>query len=182
MTDPNPAGMPAPYDAAEPLRDCRITQVPAVPTAVVRRVDFPMCDMPVLMDGVFSHLAQALIEAGHPPIGPAFSLHRRFPVKTADLEVGFPVAAPLEAPLRLPSGYEVLASELPAGRAALTSHIGPYGGLAEAWGAFTEAVGEAGEQMTFPFWELYVTAPEPGADPSALRTDLVTLLEARPRG
>ncbi|GAA1723158.1 GyrI-like domain-containing protein [Brachybacterium phenoliresistens] len=171
--------MPAPYDSADPLPSCRIAQAPAVPTAVVRQEGFAMYDMPSLMDGTFSHLPQALAEAGIAPIGPAFSLHHRAPVDTADLEVGFPVDSPPSAPITLPSGFVVEASELPAGRVAMTSHIGGYGGLGEAWGRFTRSVGDRGEQMVHPFWELYVTAPTPDTDPATLRTDLVSLLEPR---
>lgn len=174
---PVTGGMPAPYDSADPLRDVRIVDAPAVPTAVVRQTDFAMHDMPQLMDGVFSHLVGALREAGVTPIGPAFSLHHRFPTATADLEVGFPVDRVLDGALSLPSGYKVVDSELPAARVAITSYVGPYGGLAEAWGAFTEQVGAAGEQMRFPFWELYVTNPDAGGDAAGIRTDLVTALE-----
>ena len=48
--------MPAPYDAAEPATSCRITEAPEITTAVVVQHDFPMYDMPALMDGTFSHL------------------------------------------------------------------------------------------------------------------------------
>ena len=118
-------------------------------TAVVVQHDFPMYDMPALMDGTFSHLAEALAAQGIRPIGPAFSLHHRAPVATADLEVGFPVDAPLTEPLELPSGYEVIGSSIPGGRIAWTSHIGAYGGLAEKWGAFTEQVGESDEPVSY---------------------------------
>lgn len=171
--------MPPPYDAAEPLSGCRVTEAPEVLTAVVSQQDYPMHAMPALMDGTFSHLAAALAEVGVHPIGPAFALHHRAPVSTADLEVGFPVDAPLTQTLTLPSGYEVTGSRIPAGRVGWTSHLGGYGGLAEAWGAFTAALGEAGEQMAHPFWEFYVTEPTPETDPATLRTDLFSLLEPR---
>ncbi|WP_371329775.1 transcriptional regulator [Brachybacterium sp. P6-10-X1] len=171
--------MPPPYDAAEPVTACRVTEAPEVPTAVVTRRDFPMYEMSTLMDGTFSHLVSALEEVGIHPIGPAFALHHRAPVSTADVEVGFPVDAPLTGPITLPSGYDVTASVLPAGRVAWTSHVGGYGGLAESWGAFTEDVGESEEQMTYPFWEFYVTPPSPDVNPTSLRTDLFSLLEPR---
>ena len=171
--------MPHPYGAAEPATECRIEQAPEVPTAVVVQKDFPMYEMPSLMDGAFAHLEEALAEQGIHPIGPAFALHHRAPVATADLEVGFPVDRPLEGTLELPSGYEVTGSTLPAGRVGWISHVGGYGGLAEKWGAFTEEIGESEEQMTYPFWEFYVTEPHPDMNPAHLRTDLFTLLEPR---
>ncbi|WP_246955957.1 transcriptional regulator [Brachybacterium sp. Marseille-Q7125] len=171
--------MPTPYGDTEALEHCRIETAPEVPTAVVRQQDFPMYDMASLMDGTFTHLAEALAGAGIAPIGPAFALHHRQPVSTADCEVGFPVDRVLEGEIELPSGYVVTGSVLPGGRVARISHRGAYGGLAEAWGAFTEEIGEAGEQMIFPFWEFYVTMPGPDVNPATLRTDLVSLLEPR---
>src|SRR5690606_969324 len=169
----------SPYLADQPASDCQIAQAPEVPTAVVIRHDFPMYEMPALMDGTFSHLAEALEGAGLRPTGPAFALHHRAPVATADLEVGFPINAPLEETLTLPSGFEVVGSIIPGGRIAWTSHIGGYAGLAEKWGAFTEEVGESEEQMTYPFWEFYVTPPTPDTDPATPRTDLLSMLEPR---
>ena len=109
------SSMPYPYDAAQPASECQVAQAPEVPTAVVSKQDFPMYEMPTLMDGTFSHLVEVLEEAGLRPIGPAFALHHRAPVATADLEVGFPIDAPLTETLSLPSGYEVTGSVL-AGR------------------------------------------------------------------
>ncbi|MCG7310272.1 GyrI-like domain-containing protein [Brachybacterium sp. ACRRE] len=169
--------LPAPYDADAPVTELRIAEAPVVRTVVVSREDFPVFKLPQLMDGVFSHLAGALAERGIHPTGAAFALHHRFPVDTADLEVGFPVDGLLESPLELPSGFTAQASSLPTGRVAMLSHLGGYGALGDAWGAFMEAVGEAGEQSRFPIWELYVSNPAETKDPSTLRTDLFSLLE-----
>ncbi len=171
------SSLPAPYAERESVRSLRVVEAPAVPTVVARREDFPMYELSSLMEAVFSHLAQALEEQGLTVIGPAFALHHRWPVDTADLEVGFPVAGELAEELELPSGVRVQMSQLPAGRVAQVSHCGAYGGLADAWGAFAAAVGEQGEQMTFPFWEMYVTAPGPDVDPDQQRTDLFSALE-----
>src|SRR5690625_509019 len=84
------SSMPHPYGASEPVRECEVAQAPEVPTAVVSKRDFPMYEMNSLMDGTFSHLISALEEVGIQPIGPAFALHHRQPVSTADVEVGFP--------------------------------------------------------------------------------------------
>lgn len=173
------SSMPHPYGPSEPASECVVAQAPEVATAVVSLRDFPMYEMSSLMDGTFSHLAGALEEVGVTPIGPAFALHHRAPVSTADVEVGFPVDKPLTELITLPSDLEVTGSALPAGRVGWVSHIGGYGNLAEAWGAFTAAVGESEEQMIYPFWEFYVTPPTPGVNPATLRTDLFSLLEPR---
>ena len=173
------SSMPHPYGATAPISACLVTDAPEVPTAVVSQRDFPMYEMSSLMDGTFSHLTAALEERGVHPIGPAFALHHRAPVSTADVEVGFPVDTPLTESISLPSGYEVIASVLPGGRVGWRSHVGGYGGLAESWGSFTEEIGDSAEQMTYPFWEFYVTPPSPDVNPATLRTDLFSLLEPR---
>lgn len=168
--------LPALYTSSEPLSFGVHEAVPSVHTAVVARTDMPMYTMATLMDGAFAHLAELLTTAGSPPAGGALALHHRMPVDTADVEVGFPVAEPLAEPILKESGHRVTASTLPSGRVAAVSHLGGYDGLADAWGAFIEQIGEAGEQMAFPFWEIYVTEPSPGAYPASLRTDLFTVL------
>src|SRR5699024_3779061 len=98
----------------------------------------------------------------------------------ACVEVWCPVSKRLtETLLLLPSELEVTGSVLPAGRVGWISHIGGYGGLAEAWGAFTAEIGGSEEQRTHPFWEVYVTPPVPGVTPATLRTDLFSMLEPR---
>src|SRR5690625_1996322 len=173
------SSMPHPYGASEPVREGEVAQAPAVPTAVVSKRDFPMDEMNSMMDGTYYHLLSALAEGAIQPIGPAFALHHRQPVSTADVEVGFTVDKPLTETLLLPSELEVTGSVLPAGRVGWISHIGGYGGLAEAWGAFTAEIGESEEQMTHPFWEIYVTPPVPGVNPATLRTYLFSMLEPR---
>src|SRR5699024_5501055 len=133
-------------------------------------------------DGTFSHLAEVLEEAGIGLIGPAFALHHRAPVSTADLEVGFPVDTPLTGTLTLPSGYEVTGSVPPAGRVGWISHIGGYGGLAREWGAVAEGLGEAEEPRTDPLTEVAVTPPEPGSNPAAPRPDSLSPPEPRAAG
>src|SRR5690625_4471521 len=163
----------------EPGRGCEVAQAPEAPTAVVSTRDFAGAQVTSPAHGTFSHLISALEEVGIQPIGPAFALHHRQPVSTADVEVGFPVDKPLTETLLLPSELEVTGSVLPAGRVGWISHIGGYGGLAEAWGACIVEIGESEEQMTHPFWEFYVTPPVPGVNPATLRTDLFSMLEPR---
>lgn len=169
--------------AALPLPESPIEGIdtfdhPVVHLAVVRRTDYPMAELPALMDGTFSHLPQALAERGVEIAGPALSQHFRMPTDTCDLEAGLPVRTPLVEPFALDNGFLVEPGLLPATPVAATSYVGPYEGLGEAWGGFMQAVGERGLQAALPFWEIYVTAPMPGADPSVLRTDLVVALDA----
>lgn len=170
---------PSPPCAQQPLTGIETMAHPLVHLAVVRRTDYPMAQLPALMDGVFSHLPQALAQQGVQISGPALSQHARMPSDTCDLEVGFPVTQLLTESFVLPNGFEVVPGTLPAAPVAMTSHVGPYEELGRAWGAFIERLHADGLQPDVPFWEIYVTAPEPGADPANLRTDLATSLHVR---
>lgn len=162
-------------DAAQHHSHVEIVEAQAVPTVVVRAQDCPMERLAELFDTTFAALFAALAQHGLAPAGIPFSLHHRIPDSTADLEVGIPVTAPLSGPITV--GDVVLTpSELPGGTVARTSHVGPYDGLGDAWGAFLGAVVASGRAPVLPFWEVYVTEPGPESDPATLRTDLFTLV------
>lgn len=94
----------------------------------------------------------------------------------ADLEIGFPLDGPLfeqldDDPIEV-DGLRLVASTLPAANVAVTSYVGPYDGMGEAWGEFLGSISAKGFAPGTPFWETYVTEPTPDTDPATLRTDL----------
>ncbi|QDQ96947.1 GyrI-like domain-containing protein [Tomitella fengzijianii] len=165
-----------PYFPADAYDGVVIFDGPDVPLAVVEVRDYPMARMPELMDAVFSELFPALASAGTAPAGPALAMHTRVPTDTVDMAVGVPVTAPLTESLDLGDGHTVVASSIPAGRVAATSHLGSYDGLGDAWGRFMGDVASAGHTPTTRFFEVYVTEPTPDADPATMRTDLAVFL------
>ena len=71
-----------------------------------------------------------------------------------DLECGIPVAEPMEGPGRIAAG------ELPAGKAATATHMGPYQELGKTWYALRKWMDAQGlEPAEAPCWEVYVTNP-----------------------
>jgi effector-binding domain-containing protein len=161
------------------LDGIHVFTVPAVPTAVVRATAVPMATISEFFDSAFGEAFPALFAAGMTPVAAAFALYTRIaesPEPEADLEIGFPVAAPLTVQLGDEpgevEGLRVVPSELPAGAVAVTSHVGPYDGLGEAWGRFMAEISALGHSPSSPFWESYVTEPSPDIDPATLRTDL----------
>jgi effector-binding domain-containing protein len=169
----------APYFLGGPYRELTVLDAPEVPTVVNVAKDYPMDRMTEIFDSTFTALFPALGAQGIQPVGPAFSLHTRMPTETVDFEVGIPVDRPLAASTTSDAGLTLSPSRLPAGRIAIISHLGAYDGLGDAWGRFMQAVADSGNQPALPFWEIYVTEPSPEADPSTMRTDLVTLLAVR---
>src|SRR5690606_32575296 len=74
------------------------------------------------------------------------------------------------AAVTVPEGFEARdgleVREIPAGRTAVAIHVGPYSGLAAAWGAFAGKLLADGHQMSpaAPCYEVYLddmaTTPE----------------------
>jgi effector-binding domain-containing protein len=176
-----PADPPPGYPdlGREPVDGVRLLRAPAVPTAVVRATGVPMATIAGFFDSAFGKAFPALFAAGVTPAGPAFARYTNTtqePEFTADIEIGFPLARPLadlhEGEPAEVDGMQVVGSELPAGDVAVTSHVGAYDGLGEAWGGLMGAIGAMGRAPGEPFWESYVTEPSPDMDPATLRTDL----------
>lgn len=159
-----------------PRTEIEIFEAEDVPTAVLRRDNFPMNQMRTLFDQGVAAMFPALAQRSIQPIGPAFSLHYRVPTDTTDLEVGFPLSAPMTEEIDAGKDFVVEPSVLPGGRIASISHVGPYAGLGPAWGAFMNRLAADGHQIGLPFWEVYFTEPSPDIDPATIRTDLYARL------
>lgn len=164
------------YMNCPPITAPETLEVTAVPTAVVSFEDFPMADMTTAFDTTFAALFPAMVQAGVNPIGAPFSLHHRLPTDTVTFELGIPIDAPLKEEITADNGLVVGPSTLPAGKLARVSYLGEYHGLGPAWNTFLQGLGESGEQLAFPFWEVYVTDPSQAIEPAVMRTDLYTLL------
>lgn len=163
----------AAYFPDEPFDGVITFDAPELYLAAVRETDFPLAEMPRLMDGLFPEIFTVLADLGAVGSGPPLSLHTRIPTDTADLAVGVPLTAPLPSAFETSGGFRVEPTPCPGGPVAATSYLGGYDGLGAAWGAFLAEVGAAGHQPSSRFFEAYVSNPTEVADPSTLRTDLV---------
>lgn len=164
------------YLQSEPATSVEFVDAGEIHTVVQKVTDHPMSEMASVFDSTFQAMGTLLGSGSIRPVGPGFALHRRRPTDTATFEVGLPVDAPVAAPHTADNGVVLEPSVIPGGQIARVSHLGPYDGLPDAWGAFVESITAAGKEMLLPFWEVYVTEPTPDTDPSALRTDLFALV------
>lgn len=160
------------YLQAEATPRVEFFQAEEIQTVVQKFTDFPLADMAAAFDSTFEALIPFLAAQGITPTGPPFSLQLVMPGENATFEVGVPIGQPLSEPTTTESGATLEPSTLPAGPAARLSVLGSHDSIGEAWGAFLQAIGDAGKQPTLPFWEVYVTEPTPETDPDTLRTDL----------
>ncbi|GER23781.1 transcriptional regulator [Zafaria cholistanensis] len=164
--------------AGGPYLEPAVLEVEWTPTAVVKATGAALDALPGLFGRGYQAVSAALQDEGRPPVGPAFALYRHPPGATVDVELGFPLIRPLQGGLPAMeqdnprTDLDVVPSELPGGRVAVLSHLGPYDALADAWRRLTAWVEEQGRAPRLPFWEVYVTEPAPETDPATLRTDL----------
>lgn len=142
--------------------DVTITEVAAQPLAVVKR-QATLQELPGVMrtafDEVWAFLREHDIIAGHNVV---LYLDQVF-----NLEIGVQVFSPL------PASNAVLASETPAGQAAVTTHWGTYEELSLAHTAIARSVIANGLRAAGPNWEVY---GDWDADPAKRRTDVYYLL------
>jgi effector-binding domain-containing protein len=134
-------------------------------TAVVRG-EMPAAELPGWLAGVYRDVQSYLRRVGVDPAGPPFARYTFFRDVVA-VEAGFPVT-------RLVGGEGlIVASRLPGGHAAVTTHAGAYEDLDKAYHA-VEAWLEAHDRVgAGPHWEVYHTDPAAQPDPAAWRTDVV---------
>ncbi|UNX55027.1 GyrI-like domain-containing protein [Georgenia sp. TF02-10] len=118
-------------------------------------------------DSVFHEVFGALQAAGVEPTGAPFARYRGTPGETADIEGGFPVAAPFQA-----TG-ELVAGTLPAARAIEAVHVGGYGELPQTYERIEAWAAEQGVQLLEDMWERYDAGPASDPDPATWRTRIV---------
>jgi effector-binding domain-containing protein len=147
---------------------------PEQPYAGIRETT-PPDGIPKVVDRGFPELFAWLAERGIAPAAAPFIRYHALG-EAFDLELGVPVAAPVEAAGR------VTPSVLPAGRWARVVHVGRYDGLRDAWDAFGSRLREQGlepdadGQAYRGFVEHYLTDPSAEPDASKWETELALLL------
>jgi effector-binding domain-containing protein len=142
-------------------------------------------DVPDFMSDALALVATALREAGLAPAGPPFARYYDSGPDGLDMAAGFPVAEPFlgasdahplpesGAAEEAPASAIVHPDELPAGPAAVATHVGSYQGLEAAWIGLRERVGAMGRQLGKDPWEVYFIGPGSGVDEAEWRTELV---------
>jgi effector-binding domain-containing protein len=118
----------------------------------------------------YGRVEAAVNGAGVPIAGPPFARYRVLEgsPRRFEVEAGFPLAEAV--PPDVPLG-DVRRSGLPAGRAAVTVHVGPYDAMELAYEALERWIAGHGGAPQGPAWETYLT--EPTEDSATWRTEIV---------
>jgi len=115
-----------------------------------------------LLPEVMAQLNEASVHPSNPPFG----IYHTYSKDEVDLEAGVPIPHPI------PTAGRVAGRQLPATRAAVTWHIGPYTTIGQAFRAVEAWIAEQGKEATGPPWEVYWTGPAEQEDSARWRTEV----------
>ena len=141
-----------------------IKEVEARPTACIR-IKTTMDKLGEIMGPLYGEIMAALQPTGVGPAGMPFARYHDMQGNDVDLECGIPLSSAVEANGR------VVACELPGGRVATVTHVGPYDQLKETWNGIMGWVQSEGLTPNGAPWEVYVDDPTK-VDASNLRTEI----------
>ena len=144
--------------------EIRIEDRPAVSLASVRK-EIPQDQLGVWIDDALGQVFPALGAAGLTQTGSMVCRYHTWADGRTDCEVGFPISGTAPAGLT--------ASSTPAGRSAVTEHVGPYDGLPAAYVAVSEWMEAHGEVPGTGPYEVYIADMSTGATAEELRTEVV---------
>ncbi len=150
------------------MSEFTLEEVPAATVATLRRT-VRMADLPDFFGPAFTHVADAVADAGGRVGGAPFAWYHGMPGETVDLSVGFEVEGDVHATA---GGVRLL--ERPGGRAAVALHVGPYDRLADTYGRLLAWLAGQGLAPGADMWEEYLDPPE--GDPATWRTRIIAPL------
>jgi effector-binding domain-containing protein len=119
-----------------------------------------------IYSAIGSLLARRQIEAAGPP----FTRYHVFEGQDVDVECGLLIRKPLDGE------GDIYCGDLPGGLAAVTTHVGDYGGLRAAHDAVRSWIERSGKQPEVGSWEVYRTDPSTTPDPKGWKTDVFCLI------
>ena len=131
------------------------------------RATATMDQLSAVMGPLFGEVYGYIQQSGQVPAGMPFTIYYEMKGNSVEFECGMPVATPIAGTDRIKAG------NLPAGKAATVTHIGPYEGLGQTWTKLAKWIDSQGLQAAAPPWEVYVTDPGAEPDQTKWRTDIL---------
>jgi effector-binding domain-containing protein len=145
--------------------DIEIKELSEQPVATIRTTTTPD-KLSDLFGELLPEVDEYVHGSGIEHVGPPFGIYHEYAEDRVDVEAGMPVSEPVEGAGRIGG------RTLPAGRAAVTWHVGPYTTIAEAYRAVEAWIAEQGHTPSGPPWEVYWTDPGEEPDSSKWRTEV----------
>ncbi|MFW6208801.1 MAG: GyrI-like domain-containing protein [Spirochaetota bacterium] len=113
---------------------------------------------------------------GIQPADAPFALYRNEDMQALDIEFGFPVQAADGLATLIESEPELQLAELPAGKAAVALHTGPYMQLEKTYTELTNWVKQQGLETSGICFERYIDDPD-SVPEDRLKTEVYFLLK-----
>jgi effector-binding domain-containing protein len=135
--------------------------------AVAIRATTTAKELGSVMPGLYPEVFAYLEKKGVKPAGPSFGIYHEFEEDRVDFHAGFPVSEPVEGEGRIE------AIEIPGGRAAVTTHVGPYTTISEAYEVLDAFVHGQGQDHGDAPREVYEVGPGDEPDSAKWRTQVV---------
>ena len=130
---------------------------------------------------VLPHIFQYAQQHGIALSGHPFTRYAEVGAGLITIEPGMRVVGPLAAEAadsrRAAATGGVVEDVLPAGPAAVTTHMGPYDTLSEAYGAIETWMAAEGQAAAGAPWESYITDPAEHPDPKDWKTEVAWPLQ-----
>jgi|SRR6266704_1876272 len=144
--------------------EVELKELPARPVATIR-VTVETSGIGKAFGELLPQVMAHIKRHGAHPVGPPLGIFHHYGETSCDMEAGWALeqAIPSEGPVDV--------RELPAGRAAVTWHFGPYSTLGDAHRTVIGWISSNGREQTGPPWELYWSDPQE-VPPEELRTEV----------
>jgi len=144
---------------------CELLDRPAQPALVIR-TRTPVQSLPQVVGQAYGAIMQYAGQMGLQPTGAPFVAYHNMDMADLDMEIGFPFA-------QKPAGKgNIVAGEIPGGKAAACLHVGPYDQLGAAYEALSRWIQANGYEPVGVAYEFYLNDPQV-TPPAELQTRLM---------
>jgi effector-binding domain-containing protein len=135
----------------------------------VEYATLPVAEIGPWLERAFAEVATYLERKGAGPAGAPFARYRPLADGQIEVEAGFPASTPTAGE------GEVEPSDLPAGTAAATVHVGPYDAIEAATASLRAWIRDRGGEPVGDAWEVYgaYRGPDLDHDVTTWRTEVV---------
>ncbi|WP_407355297.1 GyrI-like domain-containing protein [Methanolobus sp. WCC5] len=110
-------------------------------------------DLPVVIGESYEKIMQYMYRIGQEPAGAPFVAYYNMDMEDLDLEIGFPVAMPLQG------SDEIGSSQIPAGKYVSMTYKGPYTGMEQPYGEMAKWIEDNGYKPKGISYEYYYNSP-----------------------
>ena len=135
------------------ISDIELIKTPEQPVISIR-ARTPADKLPMVIGQAFGKLAAYLVSLGEHPSGIPFVAYHKMDMADLDVEMGFPVAAPL------PGHEDIQYSPVPAGKRVFCMYLGAYSEMAPVYDEMASWITANGYTPVGTAYEYYYNGPD----------------------